>query len=706
MEAKENYDLDSVTLLDAGTQSPAFSLDPMNLACGYDFNRRLLTYLGTIIPGVNNANGHFTNSTGFTLYDGSVHVIAPGATLTLPTAGNALVNNFSPQVLQKSIDTGEITVFSTYDATVTVPANVGCTFPFVFNKGHDYTTASITVSGGGGTGMVVTPILDAGGGGYLVNAAISNWGTGFTSSPTFTVVGDGASADVRATSYLTPSDGSYRWVGANFSCATFTGPNGPNLINPYNRDFWTSAESCELYQFRLEDNFAQTLAPAVITTQSSPFLTPVLYPTGIDATWCYALCNPVVGGVHNAIDLALVPAAITAAEVTAASKLTYVIWDTAPFSVDWGARLTFGTAGDVYVFSSGVDGSNKFYWRLTKYVPPVLGTFGANLPGTMTDLTPALWDTAGPNADAVNYSASDYAGSIAGSCFFTLCRLPASNRLAAVLTMPKEASSDPTDYTKTLFSCVYVTLGATPTYEYHSGFVTGFMDSDWQSVDVIPTVGYAVVACRETNNYLEQSDYVYGGVDYTTRVFVFQCYPISGGMVDTSNGLMAVLVAYQFTAGSAPAVVALPGVVANTATDPDWSVNYPDYQTAISQNFAVYNSMMTGTAPTLDLAFLDADLIYPDPALYDRATNAVWCSGVANQQGRPGDLDFNNMFYLDDAFTPRAAFNASGQNNNKYGPITPPFLRLTFPAVVPPAPGSGRRSAKVTLRYGKAAVGS
>ena len=95
--------------------------------------------------------------------------------------------------------------------------------------------------------------------------------------------------------------------------------------------------------------------------------------------------------MRNPIDLCLVPAAVQSAETTAATKLIYVLWDTAPFSVDTGARLTFGTDDNAYVLSLGDNGSGKFYWRITRYEPPTLGTFGANDPGTMTDLTASLW---------------------------------------------------------------------------------------------------------------------------------------------------------------------------------------------------------------------------------------------------------------------------------------------------------------------------
>jgi hypothetical protein len=168
----------------------------------------------------------------------------------------------------------------------------------------------------------------------------------------------------------------------------------------------------------------------------------------------------------------------------------------------------------------------------------------------------------GPNADGANYSAIYFSGSeIAGSLLFSLCRLPATGQLAAVLKFPKEASERPDRLHQDRCSCLYVTLGSIPSLRLPFGFVTGYMDESWTSAGSIPTTGFAVVDCRETNNYLEQSDHVYPGVDYTKRWFVFQCYPIVGSVVDPDGwGLMDVLVEYQFVSGSPPRWSHRPGL--------------------------------------------------------------------------------------------------------------------------------------------------
>jgi len=672
MEAKENYDSASAAVLFANTQGPLYALDQSNLGTSFDFANRNLMYLGFTSADITMSGSDpiYTNNTGHTLYNGATYIIAPSGTANLTTE-----QVFSPQVCTKNLDTGTVTFYPTYDATKTVPANVGCTYINLTGVGLGYTHAAITVSGGGGTGMVAVPILDAAGGGYLVNVAITDWGTGYTGTPTFTVTGDGTGATIGASSFQTPSDGTYRWIGSDYEAKVFGGPNGPNLVNPRNGDFWVGTISCDVFQFRAADNFAQTLAPAKMATSTNPFSNPEPVPMGIDATWCYCLTKPATGGILRSIDLVLIPAAIQTDETSAASKLTYVVWDSTPgtpFSVDQGARLTFDTDGNAYVFSLGKQFTRSFYWRLTKFTPPSLTAYGSNAPGTMTDLTPSLWDTGSINADAANYAlfGSDFSASL----LMTIVRLPATNQAAFLAKMPKEAD-DPSDWTTTQFGCVYVSFGITPTYDYHAGFVTGYMDSTWASVGSIPVTGYAVVDFRETNNYLEQSDHVYSGVDYTKRWFVFQCYPISGSAIDTSNGLMDVLVEYQFVYGSAPAVVSPPGVL----TDGEWGTNYSAYRSAISQQNVVYNSMLLGTVPTEDPNFSSGiGMLYPDPGIYDPTTNAFWFSGVTQQFPPVSDISANAMFYLDSAFTYRAAYNGVGQPNTTGGPISPPFMRLTF----------------------------
>lgn len=671
MTAEEPYDSASVAALAGSTQSAAFFLDTNSVACGYDFNHRDILYVGTIIPSLStSAGGSFVNTTGYKLFNGASKWFTVGSTIVLAD------NCFSPQVYRKNIDTGVVTAFPTYSASATVPANVGGVYPYVSNQGSGYTHASVSVTGGGGTGMTAVALVDPGGSGRVLDVHVKTWGSGYDGTQTFSISGDGTSAAITVGSSTTPSDGTARWIGASYGFNQGL-LNGPNLVNPRNGDFWVSSASCELYQYRSADSFAQTLAPWIVADVSNPFNGAIPYPVGIDATWCYCFGKAFD---HDSIFLAIIPSSITSDETTAASKLAYAMWLSAPFSFDSGARATFDTLGNLYVLSLEIPGgSNPFTWRLTEYAPPTLTSYGSNAVGTMTDLTSSLWDTSGPNADGANY---DLGGGLdlRGSLRFSLCRLPATNQMAAVLKFPKENSSSPTDYTKTLFSCLYVTFGASPSWDYHSGFVTGYMNASWVSVGTIPTTGYAVVDGRETNNHLEQSDYVYSGVDYTRRWFIFQCYPIVAGSVVTTNGLMDVFVEYHFVSGSAPAVVSPPGVL----NDTQWSSNYTAYQSAISEQNAVYNSTVIGTVAQGSANMVRLNYIYPDPGIYDTTTNSFWFSGLTDPFNAPSALSANNMFYLDSTFTPRAAFNAPGQPNADFGTVSPPLLKLSF--VLGPTP--------------------
>jgi hypothetical protein len=63
------------------------------------------------------------------------------------------------------------------------------------NAGSNYTTATITFSGGGGTGAQADATIDAG---EIVAITITNPGSGYTSAPTVTISGDGTGATATA----------------------------------------------------------------------------------------------------------------------------------------------------------------------------------------------------------------------------------------------------------------------------------------------------------------------------------------------------------------------------------------------------------------------------------------------------------------------------------------------------------------------------
>ena len=66
-------------------------------------------------------------------------------------------------------------------------------------RGSNYTTATVTTSGGGGTGVIATANILAGG---IIGISLVDAGKGFTSTPNIVITGDGTGASARA--YLLP----------------------------------------------------------------------------------------------------------------------------------------------------------------------------------------------------------------------------------------------------------------------------------------------------------------------------------------------------------------------------------------------------------------------------------------------------------------------------------------------------------------------
>ena len=653
MEARENYDPTNAALMGANTPHLFSGADQSNFAVAFDAQFRLINYLTFVVPAADgHSNGHYTNALGYTLFDGSTGIIANGG------AVNIFVN-ISPQVAQKNIDTDAVTINQTADPSVTIPARVGSVWPHVTALG---TCSGIAVSGGGEVGMTAVGINDAGGT-DLVDVKITNWGSVAPGSAvTFTVTG---TATVGSTYNGTGSDGTWRWIGRDFNLGLALN-NGPSLTSPYTHDFIVNGESCEIYHLRYSDDFAQIVAPALYAVQSTPEASPVSIPRGVDETWIYAIANR-FPGQH----LLLTPATITTAEMTASAKLFYVIWATNPFTSDEAVRLVFGTDGNVYLPSLYAS-STKYAYRLTQYQPPVLGTYGANLPGTMTDVTGSL--PAGLASDLANYTINTSGDAPNYTWQIPPLRLPATGSMAQIIKLLKEDLAAPTDYTQTLICCLYATLSGSPSYDYHSAFLSGYLDATLTPVGSIPTAGFALLDAVETNPWLEATDFVYDssyllGGDYTKRWLKLITHPIVGGVVQSS--FQIVFAQHQYVSGSPPALLQF----YNGAS---WDAAYGPYGAAISDANVVAASTLNGYGAndTTSGGLVSGEgWCYLDPMLVDPASDSfvAWGSGIATTVEASG-LPFDNLFSLNSAFTNRAAFN-TGTGTTDH--IAPPFLRLS-----------------------------
>ena len=527
--------------------------------------------------------------------------------------------------------------------------------------------------------------------GQVRSITITARGMNYTSQPSIAISGDGAGATaiVYADAAMT-TPGTWARLGRDYFPG---GGNNPVIIDPHpganQSNAWVHSESCQLNQFRYSDNFAQVISPYIYRSVIDASSAPMVRPFGVDETWMYCLITPDLTPTPI-IALVIIPAAITADEITYDYKLAYAIYTSTPFiqssSIsDLGARTVLGTDGNLYLFSIYGDADNELNFRLTQFIPPPFSAYiaGSNIAGgSFTDVTP--WDaTHGPNLDGENY-ANTPGPAPSWFSYISFFRLPAANNEAVAICkfLKEQLVGGSTDYTKTFFSCVNMKLGGSPSYDYHSAFVTGYMTAAWVSAGSIPATGYAVLDYRELDIYLDQTDYVYPpktnvfSGDYSKRWLYFDCYPIVGSTVITAGGPKIVMVQYQFIYGQAPKVL-------QVIPEDGWDATYASYGAAIGKSFVVENSLWQDNAYGGSSGYVS---IMRDAGITlgtDAAPVWWWAGQVDINQ----DAAANNMFLLNPAFAARAALNPPTTSDfNILTPIDAPFLRLTYGGTPGPNP--------------------
>jgi gliding motility-associated-like protein len=105
-------------------------------------------------------------------------IVEPGNLSTIPAL--SFVNGGQP--------TGATTAVATITKVKVTGADIN-------NRGSGYTSASVTFSGGGGSGAAATPVLS---GGKIIDIVIDSSGSNYTSIPTMSVTGNGTGAAVSA----------------------------------------------------------------------------------------------------------------------------------------------------------------------------------------------------------------------------------------------------------------------------------------------------------------------------------------------------------------------------------------------------------------------------------------------------------------------------------------------------------------------------
>lgn len=479
-------------------------------------------------------------------------------------------------------------------------------------------------------------------------------------------------------------DGTWRRYTQDFG-ANRTNNNGPGMTDPYTGNFWINSGSCELYCFRLSDNYSQTISPLFpVLGVDNDVMIVGFTNTGATGPWAFARENGAGANVY----LYLVPRLYTAAEIAADYLLIYATY-TYPRTINTGLydveiyptynREIFDHSGNMYIYSCVPGGGKDF--RLYKFISPTAANYpAAAVGGGFTDITP--WGAStGPNADASGYTLARPMGSgtntRAGETAEIIpLYLPATDDLVLISKFfPIEHTANSYDPALMKWSCTYVhDPSGSPTWDHHSSFVTGYMAADWTSAD-ISNAAWSVQDAFEVNSYLGQSDYDYSGItnlDYTKRWFFFVCTKMVGGV--SLGKPRIVLVEYQFVYGSAPNPVQI-------IDEQGWDDRYPDYAPKTSDAYPPNNPVDTPAVAVSMQTIYNSDRFHSrwDVGLHDPVTNVFWWSGG-------GTNFFSGLF--DPIYAYFCQFNPKFKNRmqNAAGEpargvnvaATPPFMKLSF----------------------------
>lgn len=411
---------------------------------------------------------------------------------------------------------------------------------------------------------------------------------------------------------------------------------GPILVDPRTGNFWYhvfgfGALSCGLYMFRLEDDYAQVISPLLGGSNHMVML-------GMNDDWTYVWADDDDVLKH-------VPRTILSDEVTADYLLSYadVAMPLNILSAYW--RTAMDTDGNLYLFSSP---ANSKVFTLWKYEQPTSAPYGGpTVGGGWTDITP--WPAGTGPASRTTYTIDGTLSGITSYSKNILWQLPATNELVAITHLrPRDKTAASTNPDLCFFDCTYIDLAGL-TYDYHAGFIKGWMTEEWGLGTDASDSAYVVLYLQETDSYKSFHSYTFDG-DYTTRYFFATVQRVVAGVYNPASTKFIVILKYRFVSGSAPQFVQM--------WDEDlWS----DYT-------------YMGTAPMKQVV-TSTNIDYPAEAgFYDPTTNSFWWSG-----------DTANMAVLDTDYDDRL------NNLTNVHSVTPPFLRISFETVT-------RRRASVRVR--------
>ncbi len=452
-------------------------------------------------------------------------------------------------------------------------------------------------------------------------------------------------------------DGSWR----RYVNSTADFGNYPAVLDPRTGNFWQHVFGngvlvCCVYMFRREDDYVQIISPLQVDgADVGSHYEPV--GTTEDWTYCYTELNDFINPGFEAY-LVLSPREITAEETTQDRLLSYAEFPFPAPMLDFTAnyRFCFSHANAMYVFMVNKVGARDYV--LYKFTEPSSAPWGGPVVGGgFTDASP--WtSSSGPNTNIDDYVLNS--GTKTNNKLM-MYFLPEENTLVCITKLiPPDTGVGVTDPLLFRMDCTYADLTA-DSFDYHEGFVRGYMTAAWTPTEVAAEAAWAVQDVQEVNLYLNEASYLYDDVNYAKRWMFFQVQPVVGGVwtPDAAEN-RKIIVEYTFTPGAAP--------VASTIIDEQgWDDAYTTYAAAIGNTAVVENS--------IDITS-DDNITYQN-GVYDATTNSFWWAPNSN------------FFLFDGAFTSREDLGCEA---------SVPLLKLSFtsPPVSPIAVGD-----VVLLRCGK-----
>lgn len=656
--AAENFDANWVTKFVTGKHQAAGFFLNQNWGSGsYDrFNNLLIYTFGDYasFEGTTAFSPH--NQTAFTQWNGYQH-FAPG-----DLYGSSRVQNF--YVATKNLGTGEVFFYNTYDPDTPVPEGVGFTMSPLF-AGSDGTTWRYRLPARGldNTQRIVDP---------------------WSGNLWLTVPGGSSVTLLRKAENFKYSRNAFtpNWDGANG--VTGAGTDGLDHTREYipsrvaGISFnWTFIEQLQ-YSCNTLDGF--TGSPPFYPIGSLLVLTPRDYDTaevnGVLAE--YVTPIPYLVGLVGADGEPLIP------------NGRFI----------GSTRYTLDSAGNLYVFgyvvNPGIPPETK-NWKLYKFTPPT-GTYPSLSGGSWTDITP--WtSSSGPNTSIDDYyydfPAENKGSNVAKNYMLRLpqhnqiaCitkRLPCDNENCVILTLVGDdviPSAGTPDSQYLGVDCTYVDINGA-IFDYHEGFITGFMDATWSSSSKA-NAKYAVQDLFEMDTYLDTTSYVFHDQDYSTRWVMALVQPVVGGSwsYDTSKNRL-VMIQYRFVYGQDPEVL-------QVVDEQGWDTG-PDALAIIADNFVTNPNLVYNA---LDVSYGQQTIGGYSPGwdcmsgLYYAPTNTFWFT----------DTNTENASFIGAHFGYNGYFGPPGGRPQGEDQTIPPFITLSYTnsgsdaPVIPFALGSNYQS--------------